>query len=84
MDPAAQVRTPWVVPRLVRCDATYADIDTFFDNTMHTLSWAIIEPLDRPAPADRIQPLAIPTLAQQRASVEEIHIAPGLQHEAHP
>ncbi|MCA9291124.1 MAG: hypothetical protein KDA25_08345, partial [Phycisphaerales bacterium] len=34
---------PWIVPRIVRCDETYEDIDTFFDRWQHLFGAAVIE-----------------------------------------
>jgi hypothetical protein len=45
--PVGQFRLPWIVPRLVRCDETYEDIETFYDRWMMDLGAALIEPMHR-------------------------------------
>ena len=49
---------PWIVPRLMRCEVTYADINSFFDRWQLELGTAVLEgpppgrePLDDLAPA---------------------------------
>jgi len=53
--------TPWIVPRITRCDAAYADIQGFYDRWLTVCGCAVIDPNPNPSPSDRIQPLQIPT-----------------------
>lgn len=53
--------TPWIVPRITRCDATYEDIQGFYDRWLTVCGCAIIDPTPPNAITnDRIQPLPIP------------------------
>jgi hypothetical protein len=60
------IAVPWVVPRITRCDATYLDIEPFFDHWLLTASAAVIEPLPRAVAGERIEPLPRPRGAIQR------------------
>lgn len=40
---SAAFSLPWVVPRLLRCRATYEDIESFFDRWVNALGCAVIE-----------------------------------------
>lgn len=67
-----QLTTPWIVPRITRCDAAYSDIQSFYDRWITVCGCAIIDPLppSHPTPhqfntGDRIQPLVVP---EQRAA----------------
>lgn len=63
----AGLPTPWVLPRMTRCDATLEQIESFYDRWTMTLGGAVIDPL--PAwTEDRIQPLPIP--AERAARIE--------------
>jgi hypothetical protein len=62
------LRTPWIVPRLTRCDAVYEDIETFFDRWILGAGAAILDPLPSPVPGNRIEPLPIPADAVRRMS----------------
>jgi hypothetical protein len=75
-DDKSGTRRPWIIARITRCDATYQDIDAFYDNNLHALSWAVIDPLPQEIPGQRIGPLALPTLAQRRRAAEEWTIGP--------
>ncbi len=58
--------SPWVVPRITRCDAVYGQVEGFYDHwLMH--AWAcVIDPLARPIAGDRIVPLPLPVAARDR------------------
>ncbi len=58
--------SPWVVPRITRCDAVYGQVESFYDHwLMH--AWAcVIDPLARPISGDRIAPLPLPVAARDR------------------
>ncbi|MCU0689541.1 MAG: hypothetical protein MUE97_07375, partial [Phycisphaerales bacterium] len=75
-DDKSGTRRPWIIARITRCDATYQDIDAFYDNNLHALSWAVIDPLPQDLPGQRIGPLALPTLAQRRRAAEELRLGP--------
>ncbi|MCC5824180.1 MAG: DUF115 domain-containing protein [Phycisphaerales bacterium] len=51
--------TPWVLPRMTKCDATLEQVESFYDRWTMTLGGAVIDPL----PSwfeDRIRPLPVP------------------------
>lgn len=77
LDARACVRSPWVVPRMTRCDATYEDIEAFYDQTIYALGWAVIEPKIGPSNGERLRPLVVPELARRRAALETRVITPG-------
>lgn len=53
--------TPWIVPRITRCDATYPDIQGFYDRWLTVCGCAIIDPHPpKLNTEDRIKPLYIP------------------------
>ncbi len=56
--------TPWIVPRITRCDAVYNDLLGFYDRWLSVCGCAIIDPPPLNTPG-RIQQLRIP---DQRAS----------------
>ncbi|MCK4872240.1 MAG: DUF115 domain-containing protein [Phycisphaerales bacterium] len=56
-------RLPWIVPRLTRCDATYDDIEPFYDRWLTGLQAAVIEAM--PAwsshmTGQRLRPVPVP------------------------
>ena len=58
--------TPWIVPRLTRCDEVYEEVEPFFDRWIMTAGAAIIDPLPRPVEGARIAPLPLPLPAAAR------------------
>jgi len=56
----------WIVPRITRCDATYDQIEGFYDHWLGLLGHAVIDPLPRPIENQRIAPLRTPPLASKR------------------
>ncbi len=87
-DPAAAAGLPrtWIVPRITRCDATYEDIEGFYDNWLMRAGACVIDPFDEsalddathsavPAETRRIRPLPIPGHALKRFSVASIAIS---------
>lgn len=59
---------PWIVPRLTRCDAAYAEVDPFFRARVISCGWAVIDPLAEARPGERIAPLPVPAGASARLS----------------
>ncbi len=51
---------PWIVPRITRSDASYSDIQGFYDRWLTVCGCAIIDPNPKTGPEDRIQPLPVP------------------------
>ena len=52
--------SPWIVPRMTRCDLVHDDIKSFYDRWLTVCGCAVIDPSPNPDPSDRIQPLKIP------------------------
>ena len=63
--PAGGLPTPWIVPRITRCDATYEEIEPFYDRWLAVAGAAVIDPLPAPQPGDRIEPLPVPLTARR-------------------
>ena len=59
--PTTQLPTPWIVPRITRCDAAYPDIQGFYDRWLTVCGCAVIDP-PKSNTSDRIQPLVVPEL----------------------
>jgi hypothetical protein len=57
---------PWIVPRLTRCGATLGDIEPFYDVWTALAGGAVIDPLPRRAPGERLAPLELPAVARAR------------------
>jgi hypothetical protein len=65
--PVEALAVPWIMPRLQRCDATYADLESFYDRWQHVLGAAIIE--GGPGGSiegDSIEPAVMPAKVVQR------------------
>lgn len=60
--------TPWVIPRITRCDTVYAELEDFYDHWLLTAGAAVIDPLPHAIPGERIEPLPIPSIAATRLS----------------
>ncbi len=57
---------PWVVARLVRCDATYGIVEEFVNEWMIRCGWAALDPLPEARAGERIAPLVVPEAAAAR------------------
>ncbi|MEM7622008.1 MAG: 6-hydroxymethylpterin diphosphokinase MptE-like protein [Planctomycetota bacterium] len=83
-----QADTPWIVPRITRCDETYEDIARFYDGWLVVAGTAVIDPALPPTPppapshtdihppADhaRIAALPIPAHAAKRLDAERLTV----------
>jgi hypothetical protein len=64
---------PWLVPRITRCDAAYADIETFHRQWLTRCGWVAIDPLESARPGERIAPLPMPEWVQRkRAALRKV------------
>jgi pyruvate-formate lyase-activating enzyme len=63
---AAGIPTPWIVPRLTRCDAVYEEIEAFYDAWLSRCGHCVIDPLPRTVRGERIEPLPLPASAVWR------------------
>ena len=64
--PSEWLRAPLVVVRMTRCDAAYAEVETFYNRWMSLADWSVIDPLPCPREGERIQPLPLPKSASDR------------------
>lgn len=63
---AAGIPTPWIVPRLTRCDAVHDQIERFYDTWLSRCGHCTIDALPRPVRGERIEPLPLPASAAWR------------------
>ncbi|MEM0984576.1 MAG: 6-hydroxymethylpterin diphosphokinase MptE-like protein, partial [Planctomycetota bacterium] len=56
----------WIVPRIVRCDESYQEIEAFYDSWILATGSAAIDPTPIAVPDARIEPFPLPTLARAR------------------
>ncbi len=68
----APMPTPWIVPRITRCDEVYEELEAFYDHWISRLGVCVIDPLPRPIADRRIAPLPIPASARERLSHEQM------------
>ena len=52
--------TPWIVPRITRCDAVYEQIEPFFAEWTMRTGACVIDPMPRAQAGERISPLPLP------------------------
>lgn len=62
---------PWIVPRIERCDAVYAEIEPFYDRWLLACGAACIDPMRGARAGERIAPLPRP----ERVALRERHSA---------
>lgn len=60
--------SPWIVPRIARCDAVYEEIEPFYDYWLMRAGACVIDPPARVEPGDRIAPLPWPECAAAKRS----------------
>jgi hypothetical protein len=56
----------WIIPRLTRRDAVYAEVEPFYDRWLMRAGAAIIDALPGPVAGERIEPLPLPVNAAAR------------------
>jgi hypothetical protein len=65
--------TPWILPRITKCDASLGQIEGFYDRWTMTLGGAVIDPL--PAWADdRVRPLPCPAARLLRTEADIVRV----------
>jgi hypothetical protein len=64
----------WIVPRITRCDQTYAEIEAFYDRWLLGAGAAVIDALPVSIPGERIEPLPLPALASRRMMRERMAV----------
>lgn len=75
--PRGGLLSPWIVPRITRRDAVYAEIESFFDKAMLVAGWGVIDALPAPITGDRIEPLPLPAAARVRELLSVMEIDPS-------
>lgn len=68
---------PWIVPRLVRSDATYPHIEPCVNAALMAFGWCALDANDRPSHGDRIQPLPLPPTARARFARARLRLDPS-------
>lgn len=58
--------TPWLVPRMLRRDAVYEEIELFFDRWVHYAGAVVIDQAPTPIAGERIEPLGKPRMTAWR------------------
>ncbi len=67
--------TPWIVPRITRCESSLDDIEAFYDKWMIVLGAAVIDPLPADIATGRVRALRLPqSVRAQRISTTK-HVA---------
>lgn len=64
------VPTPWLVPRITRCDAVYEQIEPFYDHWLRTCGACVIDPVPAASEGERIMPLTPPRLVAARGGLD--------------
>ena len=72
--PDATLPTPWIVPRITRCEAVYAEIEPFYDRWLMLAGACVIDALPAES-GDRYEPLPVPASAAARMSAELMRVA---------
>lgn len=57
---------PWIVPRLLRCDAAYELVEEFVNEWATRCGWTALDALPEARPGERIGPLPLPASAAER------------------
>ena len=66
--------SPWILPRITRCDAVYEQIEIFYDGWLRACGCAVIDPTPTIDSNGRIAPLPQPQAARDRISRTTITI----------
>ncbi|MEO1585214.1 MAG: 6-hydroxymethylpterin diphosphokinase MptE-like protein [Planctomycetota bacterium] len=68
------VPLPWLVARVTRRDAIYEQIDSMYDRWLLACGAAVIDPLPKAVPGERIAPLPVPASAADRLESRTMHV----------
>lgn len=63
------IPSPWIVPRIMRRDAVYEEIEPFYDYWVSRAGAAMIDPLPAAVEGERIAPLTLPGFAAEFESL---------------
>lgn len=64
----------WVVPRITKSDASYPDLEGFYDRYLSTTGACAIDPLGAARPGERIEPLPLPASARRRFGLTCLYV----------
>lgn len=64
----------WIIPRITRRDAVYAEVEPFYDRWLMKAGSAVIDPLPAALAGERIEPLPLPPSAAARVRHSVIRI----------
>lgn len=67
----------WIVPRMTKCDASYPEMERFYDRWIMLCGWAVIDPMIAPVAGQRISPLATPRSRQARDARSRMAVLPS-------
>jgi hypothetical protein len=65
---------PWIVPRIERRDAVYAEIERVYDVSVMRFGACVIDALERPIAGERIGPLPVPEGVLRRRAMGEVRV----------
>jgi hypothetical protein len=68
----------WLVPRITRRDAVYAEIESFYDHWLMTVGACVIDPLGAAIVDERIAPLPVPENVRRRNAQREARFGPAM------
>ncbi|MEQ8769057.1 MAG: DUF115 domain-containing protein [Phycisphaerales bacterium] len=70
----AGLMTPWIVPRITRCDQVVAEIPDFFDRWTMIAGGVQIDPLPTAVPGARVAPLPLPRSASNADARDRLRV----------
>lgn len=73
-EPTLGLHPTWIVPRLTRCDAAYADQESFFVRWLIRVGAAIVDPMPAARAGERIAPLPRPESLIRRERRELVRV----------
>jgi len=68
------IPTPWIVPRMTKCDESVGDLRAFTDRWLTVCGVAVIDPLERPIAGSRIAPLPVPSPWDERLGEDVLRV----------
>ena len=71
---AGTIGSPWIVPRITRCDETYEEIESFYDRWLLRAGAAMIDPMPRSISHGRIGAIALPKSVEHALRARRITI----------
>jgi len=69
-----EIRPPWIVPRITRCDAVYEQIESFYDRWLGRTGACVIDPLPAAQGHGRIEALPVPDRITRAQRVSTLRV----------